>query len=329
MGMPSGSGAALYERRRWLTALSGLAAAALVACDADDDSGTDAPSGRDLKNFRAVYGDPARRAEFVPFLRNVFHLFPEQAFDDLIADAVAADPRDPAAYQRIAARLDSISPALSAFRYALPALARQKREMARQTAQLLGAGSKFDGYLELGSHGRYLDLLADEVRIEGRVFTSAPRAAGYSPEDVVDRGQLTRVGTELPWTDYAPLDKSLLADESVGLITVYIGLHHSEDAEREAYVRSLHRVLRSGGKLIVRDHDVTDERQRHLVSLAHDVFNVGTGESWATNEAERRNFYALDSLVALCERAGFRAGTERLLQAGDPTLNTLLQFSKV
>lgn len=317
----------LTDRRRLVGALSALIGAVALGCD--DGVAPRIAVGRDLSNFRAIYGDPARRAEFVPFLENVFHLFPEQAFDDLIAEAVAADPRDPAVYQHLASRLDSISPPLSAFLYALPALDRQKREMARQTVQLLGSSSEFDGYLELGSHGRYLDLLADEVRIEGPIFTSAPRPAGFSPEDIVDRGQLGRVGEQLRWTDYQPLDSAAIADGSVGLITVYIGLHHSRDEQREAYVRSLHRVLRPGGKLIVRDHDVTDDRQRHLVSLAHDVFNVGTGETWATNESERRNFYSLSSLIELCENAGFRAGPERLLQDGDPTKNTLLGFTKV
>jgi len=115
---------------------------------------------------------------------------------------------------------------------------------------------------------------------------------------------------------------------SLSLISVYIGLHHTTEADRAPYVRSLHRALGAGGKVIIRDHDVRDDEFRHLVALAHDVFNVGTGEIWATTERERRNFYSLDTLATLFENEDFFAEGPRLVQAGDPTKNTLLCFVK-
>lgn len=285
-------------------------------------------AGRDFENFRFIYESPERRAEFRRFLANVFHLYPEAEFDALIAESVARDPRDPAVYRRLEANLAEIAPTLGLVRYSLPALQKQKAEMAAQTARLLGEGSSFHGYLEIGSHGRYLDQLKERVNVAGPVYTTSFQAPTYSPADVVDRGQISQVGTVLPWTDYAPLTDREIEPESLDLITVYIGLHHTTEEARAPYARSLRRALSKNGKLIVRDHDVRDDSLRHLVGLAHDVFNVGTGEAWSTNENERRNFYSLATLVALLESEGFVAHPERLLQDGDPTQNTLLCFSK-
>jgi hypothetical protein len=88
-------------------------------------------------------------------------------------------------------------------------------------------------------------------------------------------------------------------------------------------------VLRPGGILIVRDHNVHNEKMLRLVALAHDVFNMGTQETWKYNEAERRNFYSLDKLDSMLTSTGFKAHGRRLLQDGDPTLNTLLMYTRV
>jgi len=285
--------------------------------------------GRDLGDFSRVFTDSALRERFRPFLENVFHLVPEPGLTALISELVADDPRDPIVYQKLLARMPEVEPFLAGPRYALPALIHQKRVMAEQTALLLGPTRKVNGYLELGSQGRYFDALQGQFAFEGPLFTSAPRAPTHSVTDVVDRGQISRVGTALPWTDYVPLGAEQAPFASLDLITVYIGLHHAKLEQRAPYIRYLHQLLRPGGRLILRDHDVTSPELFSIVSLAHDVFNAGTGESWATNERERRNFYPLQVMIDLFASQGFVPGSERLLQDGDPTRNTLLCFRKV
>lgn len=282
----------------------------------------------DRGNFAAIYSQQAQRAEFVEFLSNVFHLYPEQELDALIADCVGVDPRDPAVYRRLVRRLGGIEPTLGLFRYSLPALSKQKNEMARQTQQLLGADFQVRGYLEIGSHGRYLHALRKKLDIEGPIFTCATDAPTHSIVDVVDRGQFTFAGQALALADYKPLAQSVVEPGSLDLITVYIGFHHAAFEARVPYLQSLARALSSRGRLVVRDHDVTSEAMSHLVGLAHDVFNAGTGESWSVNRNERRNFYSLEFLSSLLEKEGFVAQPGRLLQAGDPTENTLMAFAK-
>ena len=72
---------------------------------------------------------------------------------------------DESIYLEVQSKLDDITPTLSSFRYVLPSLTKQKDEMARQTLVLLGENSTFDGYLEIGSSGRYLDYLEEKVNI--------------------------------------------------------------------------------------------------------------------------------------------------------------------
>jgi predicted methyltransferase len=95
------------------------------------------------------------------------------------------------------------------------------------------------------------------------------------------------------------------------------------------FLASIARVLRPGGWLVVRDHDVRDPAMDAFVSLAHCVFNAGLGESWATNQAELRHFAPVDAWIARIEAAGFRHSGERLVQDGDPSDNVLLAFERL
>jgi hypothetical protein len=100
-------------------------------------------------------------------------------------------------------------------------------------------------------------------------------------------------------------------------------------AERlKPFLDSVARVLRPGGVFIVRDHDVTSEELRALVSLAHTVFNAGLGETWETNQAELRFFEPGETWVRRLHDAGFDDRGHRLLQDNDPTQNALFCFEK-
>jgi len=71
----------------------------------------------------------------------------------------------------------------------------------------------------------------------------------------------------------------------------------------DAFIASIHRVMRPGGIFIVRDHDVRDEYMGHMAALAHTVFNAGLGTAWAVNEAELRHFRSADAWVAKLDAA--------------------------
>jgi len=281
-------------------------------------------------NFRAIYDDPRLAAAFFPFLKNVYNLYPEESFHRLIAGATRSARTDREIYALVQSQQHSIEPFLSQIRYGLPALARQKAEMVRQTLELLGRSPRINGYMEIGTTGRYIGRLSSSAEIRGDVVLLNATAPGYSPTDVVERGHLSKIGRYVPLRDYAPISEDMVASNSLDVVANFIGFHHSPPARRDGFVLSVHRVLKPGGKLLLRDHDVDSADMNHMVALAHDVFNMGLGLPWEQNQREIRNFTSIPQITRYLEGCGFRAVDSRrtLLQAGDPTHNALMEFVK-
>jgi SAM-dependent methyltransferase len=279
-------------------------------------------------NFSYIYRDHTSRHEFKNFLVNVFHLYPQDDLDRLIEAAVAAGASDEEVYRVVQEQLDDIKPFLADLTYSLPTLSKQKDVLAEQTVQLIGTERRIEGYLEVGSNGRFLDSLEERLDIVGDSFTVSDRPPTYSIVDVLDRGQIFKTGSFVALADYRPQLAAVIPRASIDLATVFIGFHHCPIELREEFIGGIRDVLRPGGTLVVRDHHAHDERMWRMVALAHDVFNMGTHETWEYNERERRNFYPLETLHELLTRAGFRSDGRQLLQDGDPTLNTLLLYTK-
>lgn len=277
-------------------------------------------------NFKAIYGNPRMKAAFLLFLTNVYHLFPQDRFHQLIEEVTLTGSSDKDIYRRIQSRLKEVTPLLGEVRYALPALAQQKAEMARQTMELLGSSRNVNGYLEIGTTGRYISKFKSSVKLSGEVVLLHTDQPTYSPTDIVERAQLRKLGRYVPLNDYAPITSSQVGDASIDLITNFIGFHHSPPGKRDAFVDSLHRALRPGGRMIVRDHDVNTDGMNRLVALAHDVFNMGLGTDWASNQSEIRNFTSLAQLSTYIEGFGFKRTDKTLFQPGDPTQNALIEF---
>ena len=281
------------------------------------------------RNFSQIYSNMRLKDEFFKFLKNVFHLMPEDDLHKLIAEAVAQKKDDKSIYVDVQTKLDDITPMFSTTRYALPALKRQKDEMARQTLELLGKGGTYNGFLEIGSSGRYLDYLEEEVDIEGERYYADGKEPGYALSEMVDRGQI-RIGAKyIPLSDYKTKYADIIPKESLDLVTIYIGFHHCPLDLRVPFISSIRDTLRVGGKLILRDHDCDTEEQKIMVALAHDVFNMGTHESWEYNNKETRNFYSLAFICNFVEQIGFRFDKRTIFQEGDPTKNALMMFTKI
>jgi SAM-dependent methyltransferase len=280
-------------------------------------------------NFKQIYLSLQLKSEFFKFLKNVFTLFPEEDLHKLIADAAAQKKNDEAIYLEVQSKLDDISPMFSSFRYTLPSLMKQKDEMAKQTLQLLGEGGTYNGYLEIGSSGRYLDYLEEKVNIEGERYYADGKKPGYAISEMVDRGQIKIGAKYIPLADYNTKYSDTIPKDSLDLVTVYIGFHHCPLDLRIPFISSIRDTLRIGGKLILRDHDCDTEEQKIMVALAHDVFNMGTKESWSYNSTEVRNFYSLDFICNFVEQIGFKFDKRTLFQEGDPTKNALMMFTKL
>lgn len=280
------------------------------------------------ENFQAVYRDQALRERFRPFLDNVFNLFPAERFHQLILEVASRETADERTYREIARRLPDIAPRFGRLRYGLPALATQKAEMSRQVLHFLGDDAVVHGYLEIGSTGRYVSDLQDRISIDGPLFIVNDVAPSYAPGDLLERGGVRKIGTFLPLGNYDPIAPAVESG-SLGLVTNFIGLHHCPAARLDGFVRSIHRVLTPGGRLLHRDHDVDGLTLGLMAALAHDVFNVGVGLSWAENRDQLRLFRPIAEWTAYFEARGFRRVAEPQAQPGDPTANLLIELQKV
>lgn len=280
-------------------------------------------------NFKAIYTDPNLRAEFYLFLKYIFHLYPEDRFHQLITQVTSQHPTDSEIYQDLQRKLPTIKSRFSILTYAIPALAKQKEEMAKETAELLVADrGPFRGYVEIGSPGRYVGHLRKRFKIEGGVYLVNDKAPALSLEDIAERGQLRRAGEYAPLGDYEPLREEQIASSSIDLVTNFIGFHHVPAEKLDGFVASIRRVLRPGAKLVVRDHDVATADMNAFVSLAHDVFNAGVGLSWEDNHQQVRNFTSSSSLDGYLAKMGFQRSGGIRRQAHDPTMNTLTAYTR-
>lgn len=276
--------------------------------------------------FKQVYANQAQSDAFFLFLENVFHLFPEDKFQQLIKDATKQFDTDEAIYKHIVATLPSIKPFLAEITYALPALWKQKKEMSKQTLAIIGDKKNCDGYVEIGSTGRYISELKKHIQVNEPIYLVHDVPASYSPADIFERGSLFKLGNFVPLNAYQPI--SGIADKSVDIVTCYIGLHHTPDAVLGPFVASIGRILRKGGFFILRDHDVQTPEMHTFVSLVHTVFNAGTDITWEVEHQDFKKFRPVAEWSNFITNLGFEDTGKQLLQDKDPSLNTLMGFVK-
>jgi hypothetical protein len=277
--------------------------------------------------FKAVFNDTKWSDAFYRFLQVIFHLYPEDKFHQLIKEETAAGKIDEEIYKSVQTKLKSIKPFLSELTYALPALKKQKKEIVRQTLELLGGIKQINGYAEIGSTGRYISQLKKETKVAGPIYLINDLAPTNSPGDIMERGQLGKLGTFINIDGYNPIS-NVIPDGSLDVVTCYIGLHHCPVTKLEGFVQSIYRIIRPGGSFVIRDHDVRSPEMATFVSLVHTVFNVGLNESWEFEQKDFKNFKPADEWAAIIRKAGFRDAGKRILQDKDPSDNTLMLFTK-
>ncbi|QIP12591.1 class I SAM-dependent methyltransferase [Spirosoma aureum] len=279
--------------------------------------------------FHTVFDETKPRDAFYRFLQVVFHLYPEDKFHHLIREVTKTETSDERIYKTVQDRLPSIKPFLSELTYALPALKTQKKEMTRQTLELLPKGAQINGYVEIGSPGRYISHLRKHLPISGPIYLINDVAPTNSPADIMERGQLGKIGTFVELNDYEPISPDAIASESVDLVTCLIGLHHARPEKLAGFINSIRRILRPGGWFILRDHDVKTADMAKFVSLVHTVFNLGLNISWEIDQQDYKGFKPIEEWSRLISQAGFSDAGKRLLQANDPSDNTLVLFTKI
>ena len=282
-----------------------------------------------ISEFKTVFSDTALSDKFYRFLQVIFHLYPEDKFHHLIAATSKEKSNDEEIYKTVQTNLPKIKPFLSELTLALPALKKQKKVMSNQVLQLLDNKKNINGYLEIGSTGRYISELRKHISLSGEIYLTNDIEPDNSIAEIMERGQINKIGKFFSLNNYQPISLNLIANESVDLVTCHIGLHHCPHELLDGYIKSIYRILRKGGLFVMRDHDVKSPEMATFVSLVHTVFNLGLNVSWETDNSEFISFKSIDEWSKLISSYGFKDSGARILQDKDPSDNTLVLFTKI
>ncbi len=115
------------------------------------------------------------------------------------------------------------------------------------------------------------------------------------------------------------------------LITCFIGLHHIPEHKMDGFLKSLNRVLRPGGSILLVDHDIKDQTTFDMATMAHSVYNAVMGTSLEEEMNEVRNFKPLKEWIDLLAKHGFelsKTSEKGLVRNSDPTENTMIRLVK-
>ncbi len=279
-------------------------------------------------NFRAVFSNPKQRQEFAKFLNVIFLQLDEKKFFTLIDDIMKHAKNDDEIYRELFERIGEAKPGmLKTQMLALRSLSNLKQQMAGQVEKLMGRGKKVDGYMEIGYPGRFVRPFGKVLKMSGLQVVANDKEQA---SDYIQSGFPRPYHKFIPINDFDAIDKSRLANASVDMVSCLIGLHHTPPHKIKGFLQSIHRIIRPGGTLLIRDHDAKNYDLTKLVTVVHSVFNAATGVTPEEEKKECRNFQPLSHWTALLERNGFkRVSTTPLVVDKDPTLNGMIRFERV
>ncbi len=215
----------------------------------------------------------------------------------------------------------------------MEALSRQRQVLREQRTLLMIGIQEIEGYVEIGTPGTYIQDLKKDIRVTGPVYSlnSEETFGGY-----LQAFSLNPFTKFRPYNIFVPLKNDLpispkdIPDSSVDLVTCYGGLHHISPEKLLPFIHSIHRVLRPGGKFILREHDARTQEIEAQAFAVHLVFNAAIEEAPVMEEKnELRLFAPLQEWISLIENNGFKWDSRfKLLQPRDSTANTLILFEK-
>lgn len=211
--------------------------------------------------------------------------------------------------------------------YKLYALQRQRRVLSDQIKQLIAPQScaQIATCVEIGKPGTSIASIRDYLpHVKRIICVNATEKVTDRLEGFSMRSPLTPYHQFILLNDYEPI--TAIDQDSVDLIVCTIGLHHVPVEKLDNFIASIRSLLKPGGIFILRDHNVTDIDVLKVVHAAHSVYNAILAAESVENELkEYRNFQPLSYWIALLQKHGFIVGEERIIQEGDPSMNTLIK----
>lgn len=240
-------------------------------------------------------------------------------------------PTDAQLYKELKISYSIMQPTFYAYRL-YQALKYQQKILGNQVKNIIPDTKSINGYVEIGTPCRYVDYINKHTPITGTRYAVFDQK---NITDILESGtiHITRgfvpYDRMIPLNNYDPISTYKILDESVDMVTCFIGLHHIPIDKIDNFIESIKRILRPGGIFLLRDHDTYNEEIFKLAYAGHATFNAIITQSSQEEEAhEIRNFKPIAYWIKLLEQHGFVVGEERIIQDNDPTRNTLIKCIK-
>lgn len=278
--------------------------------------------------FKRVFESTALNDGLYFFLQLVHRRYPEDAFHYTIALAIKEKKTDEEIYKEAQRNLAEIKPFLQWLNYTLPGLRKLRKELRLQVAQVTGDRHIINGYLEIGTKGRFAGIFNKNIKVKGPVYVMDEAQPPGSIKGMLERGRFGSAGHFIP-LDYEVTNMANIPAESLDMVTCYNGLHFCPDERLGDFITKMHRVLRKGGLFIIREYDVTTQPMQLFASIVHTVTNLGANVPWAKEVKEYRSFRSAEEWSNIICSYSFEDKGYRLRQDKDPTLNTLMAFEKL
>lgn len=289
------------------------------------------------KNNPTVYHklmqSKALQKKFSGFLTNVLVKIEPKKFYALLADVLKTNDTEEEIYAQMLKRMSEIQPGfVDNVKLSLKSLNDIQHDLTEQVADLTKhiSDKPINGIMEIGYPARFIKPLRARLNIQGPAYV-----VNYDPQSLAD---LAQCGFPRPYDmfdmikgngrEYKPLDPQKFPDNSVDMVTCFIGLHHVPANELDDFLASIRRVLRPGGKFMLVDHDAHDPTSHLMAELAHRTFNMVNGVPLQSELKELRNFKSIKEWQEILQKHGFECQTATpKVRTNDPSLNSMLCFS--
>ncbi len=283
-------------------------------------------------HLHTVFSSPQLQKTFGSFLSHVLKQnSPEDCYAIINQLIDKQHPHhDRSLYNALLQKRKDLRPLFS-FYTQLKTLFEQKELLSNQASTLLESYSTLEGCVEIGTPGTYASALQKIKPFKGPLYVVNDKKSWQDPLQAFSYNLFkgcTAYDYFVPLINYEPLCGEI-PDSSVDIVICFIGLHHIPSEKIIPFITSIHRVLRPGGILLLREHDCYDQTMESIIFTAHSMYNILiSNTSLEDEQAEIRNFHPLDYWISLLKSQGFKASSERLVQENDPTVNTMVIFVK-
>ncbi|MEX0939958.1 MAG: class I SAM-dependent methyltransferase [Candidatus Babeliales bacterium] len=282
--------------------------------------------------LNTIFSNENLRTTFGLFLDDVLRQVSSDRFYSIVDEILKENKphNDHDFYEKILSCADKVKHFLPAYPK-LKLLQHQKTVLSKQAGQILD-NTTINGCVEIGTPGTYLASMQTFLNINGPIYAINDKqkwqdhvqSFSFNPKK-----KFLFFDQFVPLNNYDAIKSKDIPSNSVDLVVCFIGLHHVPQEKLDSFINSIYRILRPGGIFLLRDHDVQTSELMAITQTAHAIFNaLFAQESVEAEMNEYRNFKPLTYWINVLRQHGFTPGSERLLQENDPTMNTMLKFTK-